>query len=106
MTTLISPVEKNRDVEITLPASKSISNRVLIIRAISGHSFPIHNLSEADDTKQLDKILASANSEIDAGEGGTTLRFLLAYYCLGGKPVTLTAAEPMRKRPIAALVEH
>ncbi len=104
MTTIFYPGGNARNTVIDLPASKSISNRALIIRAISGHNFPIHNLSEADDTQQLLRVLTENNEETDAGEGGTTLRFLLAYYCLSGKAITLTAAEPMRKRPIATLV--
>ena len=44
---------------INLPASKSISNRVLIIRYLSGWSGGIHNLSDATDTQLLNTIISS-----------------------------------------------
>src|SRR5688572_32908915 len=91
--------------EINLPASKSISNRVLIVHALGNLNAPIHNLSDADDTQQLIKALSNQSTDIDAGDGGTTLRFLMACYCAIGAEVLLTASEQMKKRPIKPLVE-
>ncbi|MDA0889882.1 MAG: hypothetical protein O3A52_01875, partial [Bacteroidetes bacterium] len=36
--------------EIDLPSSKSISNRLLIIKALCKENFVIENLSDSDDT--------------------------------------------------------
>ena len=43
--------------EINLDGSKSISNRVLIIRALSGHDFDIHKLSNSKHTLNLKTLL-------------------------------------------------
>jgi 3-phosphoshikimate 1-carboxyvinyltransferase len=88
-----------------LPASKSISNRALIIRAIGGLDFPIENLSESDDTQQLKHLLENPSDVINAGEGGTTLRFLMAYHALKGNHVTITASSSLVKRPLSVLVD-
>ena len=40
---------------IALPASKSISNRALIIRALGENSHPIENLAICDDTEALEE---------------------------------------------------
>ncbi len=92
-------------VSIQLPASKSISNRVLIIHALGKLKSTIEGLSKAADTEKLREALLSGNEVIDAGEGGTTLRFLMAYFCITGKSVTLTASEAMKRRPVAQLVD-
>nr|HMT30570.1 3-phosphoshikimate 1-carboxyvinyltransferase [Bacteroidia bacterium] len=57
MITEVSIENKNIKAAINLPASKSISNRVLIIRALCGEKFAIYNLSTAADTVQLNEIL-------------------------------------------------
>ncbi len=90
---------------IKLPASKSISNRVLIIHALGKLHASIAGLSEAADTLQMRDALLSRDAVVDAGDGGTTLRFLMAYYCATGKAVTLTASAAMKKRPVVQLVE-
>jgi 3-phosphoshikimate 1-carboxyvinyltransferase len=92
--------------EITLNSSKSIANRVLIIRALSGHLFRIENLSNADDTVLLTKLLDSHHSTLDAGAGGTTYRFLTAFLATRvGREVVLTGSERMQQRPIRILVD-
>ncbi|GAB4383608.1 MAG: 3-phosphoshikimate 1-carboxyvinyltransferase [Salibacteraceae bacterium] len=89
---------------IKLPASKSISNRMLIIKALAQRPVIIHNLSEADDTKLLREALDRNNRIIDIGPAGTAMRFLTAYYaCTPGERI-LTGNDRMRERPIAPLV--
>ncbi len=101
----LSSIKKNIDAVINLPASKSISNRVLIIHALCAKNFGINNLSEADDTKTLQYCLNSNEALLNAGDGGTTLRFLLAYRALKGKPVNLTASERMMLRPLEPMID-
>lgn len=102
------------DFEVNLPASKSESNRALIIQALaewqSGAKITLHNLSEANDTKVLQQILQSlsslpADKEIDAQDAGTTFRFLTAFLAITGKHATLTGTPRMQERPIGVLVE-
>ncbi|MCB0567399.1 MAG: 3-phosphoshikimate 1-carboxyvinyltransferase [Phaeodactylibacter sp.] len=91
--------------EITLAGSKSISNRALIIRALSGADFPIHRLANARDTDLLLQLLQSSNEVRDAGAAGTTFRFMTAF--LAGQPGVqlLTGTERMKQRPIGILVD-
>ena len=49
----------NNEVKVVLPTSKSISNRLLIIQALSEQHFEIKNLSTADDTVLLQELLNS-----------------------------------------------
>ncbi|MBT7688692.1 MAG: 3-phosphoshikimate 1-carboxyvinyltransferase, partial [Flavobacteriales bacterium] len=56
--------------DIELPGSKSISNRVLIIRALSSKPFQINQLSDADDTAVLSKALDRNDIITDVGPAG------------------------------------
>ncbi|HWY37671.1 MAG TPA: 3-phosphoshikimate 1-carboxyvinyltransferase [Bacteroidia bacterium] len=92
---------------IQLPASKSIANRLLLMRAVAGfHDLEIHNLSNARDTVTLNGILnkLSQNNNIDVHDAGTVMRFLTAFLsCMEGE-WTLTGTERMQQRPIGTLV--
>ncbi len=90
---------------IKLPFSKSQSNRALLIKALSNEIISIKNLSNSDDTRILDEAIHSNNSVIDVGHGGTTLRFLTAFYSIQNKTVTLTGSERIKQRPILPLIE-
>ncbi|GHA76059.1 3-phosphoshikimate 1-carboxyvinyltransferase [Pontibacter akesuensis] len=90
---------------IKLPASKSEANRALIISALSGQESQLHNLSEANDTQLLQRLLKSDAETIDAEDAGTVMRFLTAYYAITGQQKTLTGTERMCQRPIKVLVE-
>jgi len=91
--------------KITLAGSKSISNRALIIRALSGHDFPIDGLASSHDTQLMTKLLAQNGDTYDAGPAGTTFRFLTALLSLRKGTQILTGSERMQLRPIKVLVE-
>lgn len=95
--------------EVLMPGSKSISNRVLMIRALSQLPFSINNLSDSDDTSYLQTALhaiESANSTlIDIGHAGTDMRFLTAYLSIREGYYELTGSERMQQRPMKELVE-
>lgn len=88
-----------------LPASKSISNRVLILNALSGNKSTLHNLSDANDTQLMLKRIGSAESIIDVEDAGTTMRFLTAYFSVTGQHKVLTGTARMKERPIGILVD-
>ncbi|MDX5480607.1 MAG: 3-phosphoshikimate 1-carboxyvinyltransferase [Hymenobacteraceae bacterium] len=90
---------------IKLPASKSEANRALIIAALSGQESRLQNLSEANDTQLLQRLLKSDTETVDAEDAGTVMRFLTAYYAITGQQKTLTGTERMCQRPIKILVE-
>jgi 3-phosphoshikimate 1-carboxyvinyltransferase len=88
-----------------LPASKSISNRALIINALAGGKSELHNLSDANDTQLMLRLVNSSDPVIDVEDAGTTMRFLTAYFTVTKQPKTLTGTSRMKERPIALLVD-
>ncbi|MBX2816665.1 MAG: 3-phosphoshikimate 1-carboxyvinyltransferase [Saprospiraceae bacterium] len=90
---------------IRLDGSKSISNRALIIRSLSGHDFNLEGLSTAKDTETLDRLLTTSSNVLDVGPAGTTFRFLTAYLALQEGTQELTGSARMQERPIGALVD-
>ncbi len=98
-----SPVLKSK--EIPLEASKSESNRALIINALSGNQSSLKNLSNARDTQTMLRLLASEEETLDVLDAGTTMRFLTAYSILGDNPRILTGTDRMQQRPIKILAK-
>ena len=92
---------------IQLSASKSISNRLLMIKAISKSSFDLYNLSESDDTQILNQILSNASlpNEINCHHAGTTLRFLTAYLSTIKGKYRVFGSKRMHQRPIKPLAD-
>jgi 3-phosphoshikimate 1-carboxyvinyltransferase len=98
--------------EVHLPSSKSISNRVLMIRELCTETFEINNIATSSDTKILiENLQTIRNSEsnfidLHLHDAGTPFRFLTAFACLQkGKTIYLHGNERMHKRPIAELVD-
>lgn len=91
---------------IDLPASKSISNRLLIIKALCPDNFTIENLSVADDTVVLKQCIENITrqKEFNTGDGGTPFRFLTALFAITPGTRMLTGSERMMKRPVSVLV--
>ena len=95
---------------VQLPASKSISNRALIIHALAKRgredcvgSVP-GNLSDCDDTAVIIKALRDNPEVIDIGAAGTAMRFMTAYLAVTPGEHVLTGTERMKHRPIGILV--
>lgn len=94
------------DYTVTLPASKSISNRALMIYALSGRKVLPTNLSDCDDTRVIVKALRDNPYEIDIMAAGTAMRFMTALLSLSeGEEHLLTGTERMKHRPIGVLVD-
>ena len=109
--------------DINLPASKSESNRALMIAAYGGFSPDFQNLSDSNDTlvlKEALQCLPSIDSSsrtslrrndiegkqhiIDIADCGTAARFLTTYLACREGEWFLTGAERMKQRPVASLV--
>ena len=88
-----------------LPASKSISNRALILNALSGNKSTLHNLSDANDTQLMLKLVGSGDKIIDVEDAGTTMRFLTAYFSATNQHKIVTGTHRMKERPIGILVD-
>lgn len=110
--------------DITLPASKSESNRALMIAAYGGFAPDFQNLSDSKDTLILKKALSflpfidsrqrtnpSGNDikgkpqTIDIADCGTAARFLTTYLACHSGNWLLTGTERMKQRPMAPLVD-
>lgn len=92
--------------KIKLDGSKSISNRALIIRALSKKSFEIKRLSSSDDTQILKELLDQKDlKEYNVGHAGTSFRFLTAFLAIRKGKQILTGSSRMKERPIGPLVD-
>ena len=89
---------------VRLSASKSESNRLLLINALAEKKMTLENLSTARDTQTMQALLATQPREWDVKDAGTTMRFLTAYLALKGFGDTITGTERMQQRPIGPLV--
>ena len=120
----IVDINKIFDVEVSLPGSKSESNRALMIcyyrgdfkgckDGFEGLKSKIRNLSAADDTRLLAEILtnlsngfySSGQAAIDCHNAGTVLRFLVTALALREGDYVLTGSDRMLQRPVGDLVD-
>ena len=89
-----------------LPASKSISNRALVIHALAGGGIVPDNLSDCDDTEVIVRALRDNPYEMNIKAGGTAMRFMTALLSVrDGEEHVLTGTERMKHRPIGVLVD-
>ncbi len=97
---------------IRLPASKSISNRALVLRWLSGGRIRVSNLSGARDTVLLNGLLSVAaknlggasETELHCENAGTVIRFLTALLAATPGKWLLSGTARMEERPIGPLV--
>ena len=88
-----------------LPASKSISNRAIIIDALAGSQSKLTNLSSANDTRLMRELISSTSEILDVEDAGTTMRFLTAYCSVTGRHKVITGTDRMKQRPLGILVD-
>ena len=116
---IIAP--KTLQATVGLPASKSVSNRALIINALAQRNMdsaetagqssenklreqlPL-NLSDCDDTAVMIRALRDMPDTIDIGAAGTAMRFMTAYLAVTPGEHLITGTERMKHRPIGILV--
>jgi len=132
-TLTVTPI-KNLDGTVTLPGSKSLSNRCLLLAALSHGKTKVENLLESDDirymldaldqmkvpverdpsdpttvivTGQAGPINAPSDEvcELFLGNAGTAMRPLAAALCMGEGKFVLDGVPRMRERPIADLID-
>ncbi len=128
-TLTLQPIHR-ADGQVTLPGSKSLSNRLLLLGALASGTTRVHNLLDSDDTRFMVKALQtlgvalelskdwtqatvvgaggplpSRKAELFLGLAGTAIRPLCAALCLGKGEFTLTGEPRMLERPIGDLVD-
>lgn len=101
----LAPKKQFGRIDIPLPSSKSESNRVLIIDALTDGDNTISNLAEARDTQTMIRLLEEDPAVYDVLDAGTTMRFLTAYAALTNRKKILTGTPRMCERPIGILVD-
>ena len=98
--------DKFKDSTIYLNSSKSESNRLLIIKALSEKEITIKNLSKANDSVLLKNLLESESLVVwDAQDAGTSFRFLTSFLAIKKEHVVLSGTERMKQRPVKVLVD-
>jgi 3-phosphoshikimate 1-carboxyvinyltransferase len=105
MDILVKAPAKLTNCTIKLPTSKSISNRLLLLNALSYSPYEIKNLSDSDDTRVMLDVLNSNGNVFDIGAAGTSMRFLTAFLSKVVGEWVLTGSERMKQRPIGVLVD-
>ena len=86
--------------------SKSVSNRMLVLRALAGVSMPIYNISQSNDTAILIGLLKENPAEWNVQDAGTAARFSAAYLATRqGEEHTLTGTGRMLQRPMKPLLD-
>ncbi|MDA8886597.1 hypothetical protein OAD66_08505 [Bacteroidia bacterium] len=91
--------------EIKLPSSKSISNRMLLLQKLYEPELKLDNLSVANDTQLLEKILEADDHTIYVQDAGTAFRFLTAYCSVTPGEWTVQGTNRLNERPINQLVD-
>lgn len=90
---------------IKLPSSKSISNRMLILKYLYEQDMELDNLSNANDTVLLESLLSNGGAELNVQDAGTAYRFLTAYCATQEGVWTIQGTDRLNERPIAVLVD-
>ncbi len=113
---------------VVLPGSKSISNRVLLLAAMSAGTTEIHDLLDSDDTRVMLAALEQLGCTLDKrgavlhltglgdrapaspaklflGNAGTAMRPLAAALAVRGGDFELSGVPRMHERPIGDLVD-
>jgi 3-phosphoshikimate 1-carboxyvinyltransferase len=104
-TLCLSQKSEFNSIRIPLPASKSESNRALVIDALTEGDNEITNLAEARDTQTMIRLLTSNPPVYDVLDAGTTMRFLTAYVTVTNQKKVMTGTSRMCERPIGILVD-
>ena len=104
---MISVLHPSRVIKVglSLTGSKSITNRLLILRNIYP-SLTIKNKSKSEDSVVLENALKSSSNVKDINHAGTAMRFLTAFYSiLEDKEIIIRGSKRMHERPIYPLID-
>ena len=92
--------------QLNLPGSKSLSNRALLLCALSGEHSQVTHLSNCSDTHIMQEALSTVSEIVNLGAAGTAMRFMTAYFAATPQSSHIvTGTERMKQRPIGILVD-
>lgn len=96
-------------IQITLPSSKSLSNRWLVLDYMSRTGIKIKNISSSNDTQQLSRLLhqlkGGRRHNFDCRDAATVARFMMALLSITPGNHTLTGSEQLCRRPMGQLID-
>ena len=97
------------DIRINLPASKSMSNRWLMINHLLGSHFRIGKFSTSGDTKLLRRLLTQLETHSSdvfyCDNAGSVARFMMPLLAITSGSWLLTGDERLCQRPMAPLID-
>lgn len=120
---------ENRMIEVTVPGSKSITNRALLIAALAKGDSELNGILLSDDSRVFIECLRSLGinatvnaathlalirgtggslpsyGSINVGSAGTAARFITAALALSQGSYEIDSSEQMKKRPMDSLIE-
>lgn len=127
---LVKQFKGNEKIEIEVPGSKSITNRALMLAALSNGVCRLEGVLFSDDSRAflsclvelgfevsiqeairvvtirgLGGVIPNKNAEINVRSAGTAARFLTAMLAFAGGDYVLQSSEQMKKRPMKPLIE-
>lgn len=102
----IFPPDDLLQARIKLPLSKSISNRALLLNALTVDALPLTEVADCDDTRAMMSGLGLTQGTVDVGAAGTAMRFLTSFFAVShGREVVIDGTQRMRQRPVGPLVD-
>lgn len=106
--------------KVVIPPSKSLAHRALVLASLAKHEVVVKNISYSNDIlatiscleglgatiiKQEDSVIVRPSQvkkvhDINCGESGTTLRFMIPYALLQGETIAIDGENRLKIRPI------
>lgn len=126
----VKTIENAKDITVSVPGSKSITNRALVLAALSKDECTLEGVSFCEDCQAMieclielgfsvevddelctvtikgeDGIIPNKKASINVKSSGTTARFLSAMLAVCGGEFTLNSSEQMKKRPMKEFLD-
>lgn len=126
----VRPIKEKKNIEVTVPGSKSITNRALMLAAMSDGVCTLNGVLFSDDSRAfLDCLLKlgfkidineteckvvikgeegsvpNKNATINVRSAGTAARFMTVFLAIAGGDYVLESSEQMKKRPMKELLD-
>lgn len=126
----LKPFSDNPDICVSVPGSKSMTNRALLLAALADGTSRLDGVLFSDDSRVFMRALQAVGFDVEIDEGkkavricgcggeipaksgsvyvgsaGTAARFLTAMLALSGGSYEITSSEQMKKRPMRPLLE-
>lgn len=126
----VRPIKEKKNIEVSVPGSKSITNRALMLAAMSDGACELNGVLFSDDSRAfLDCLLKlgfdvdidekecrvvikgengsvpNKNATINVRSAGTAARFMTVFLAVAGGNYILESSEQMKKRPMKELLD-